>query len=280
MKKIALLLILTQFSFLSWSQKPLINSVNVIQNGKLIKAKKGKIEIEQQAFTLVFTFSKELKNIGVLTYAEPVEDISQDSFSKASTGGAFSWGNEDKNLVVYGSEWMTYLPYLSQIEHCYDTVYAKGKYLVGEKEINEFRTADGYPNVADFTANDLFLQIIAFDDENGQLTLLQRLAVELNMKAFKPFAPYDVRGKTYEEEAGAFVEGCEGCGNGASFEFSKDGKTINFLLSGSDIFEFGEYEQKGRRISILQTKYSFTVSEDGQTLSNDLYENINYKLSK
>ena len=102
---------------------------------------------------------------------------------------------------------------------------------------------------------------------------IKNSALKINFKEIKR-TTIDLAGKEFVEVGEAtFQKGCEGCGNLGSFHFLMNGKTVDYLRSGSDMISFGGYTQAGDQIKIADD-ISFTVSGDGKTLTDNKYKTV------
>ncbi|MCH2232607.1 MAG: hypothetical protein MK078_00035 [Crocinitomicaceae bacterium] len=264
-----------------FAQQKWISDVQIEQNGKIISAKKGVVNINQTPFS--FILNTRLNNqgvyLGILSFTED-DTIPEEKYTNASIGGAFSYGSKDNILYVWKEKRITYLPYENDSMHCFDSTSYKGKWLTGYYHVDEISTQNEYSKIEDYKDSILFCYIAALiPNKSGGHHVLDEFVLEIHMHP-QSIAPNQVKGKTFSEPSGEFEEGCEGCGNGAYFQFSKDGNTLEYLLSGSDIISFGYYKQEGNQVYILETEYSFTISEDGTILSDNLYENITYRIEE
>ena len=96
------------------------------------------------------------------------------------------------------------------------------------------------------------------------------LMLKLNLIEIPSSSVFDVKGKSFVEDGVAeFHEGCEGCGNLGFYAFKKNGKQVEFLMSGSDIIDFGSYTQEKEQVYIQGEQRSFTVSSDGTYLTDN-----------
>ncbi|MFT4602360.1 MAG: hypothetical protein ACI857_002546 [Arenicella sp.] len=271
MKGILFTLILV-FTLGGFAQKKAIKWVKIEQYGELIKPKKGVFKIEKAPFTLVFKFKKDIGDLGILADTTDVLD-----YSKASSGGAFSYGNDYKEMRIWGSKVFTYLPVNKPKEHCFDTLTIKKKWSIGKREVMYFDTEESIMIVEEFPADYLNCVIAKVHFlETGNIGTFP-LNFRIELKDIPAKSKYDVKGKSYAGEPGEYKEGCEGCGNPASFKFLKNGTEVEYLPWGSDMYAFGAYTQKGNLVKITDTDYSFTVSDDGEHLISNRDMSVVYK---
>jgi len=254
--------------------------LRVSQNGEIIKLNKGSNNLVKEPFALVFKFKNpfNLKLIaGSETSMTNLVKASKSEISRvvanADFGGADSYFNTDKSIKAWGSKVYTGINFEDETHHAFDSLYKKGNWFYGVRTIKELATPNDYLLVEDWKVPFIIIGIAAADS-NLKFTK----AIKLNLETIN-YPIIDVRGKEFLEVGVAeFQEGCEGCGNLGSFHFLANGKEVDYLLSGSDIFSFGKYTQVGSQVSIPE-EISFTISEDGETLTENKY-GTEYKLDK
>ncbi|MCP4442070.1 MAG: hypothetical protein GY810_24435 [Aureispira sp.] len=108
---------------------------------------------------------------------------------------------------------------------------------------------------------------------SGTSTSTTTTTTEIKNKGIKVAGKEFVGAPTKEKS----MSGCEGCGERGSFEFSATENKVSFIWSGSDIMDGGTYEQVGNKITIESMygdTYTFTVSEDGQEITDDKYKGV------
>lgn len=265
----------------SLSQNKSIAKVQLEQYGRVVSPKNGIVNIDQAPFNFIIKTLKEPEAnfLGILSFTHQ-DSIPNNKFENASTGGAFSYDDSGDVLYVWEETRMTYLPFENDSMHCFDSVSYKGKWMTAVYTIDEISTQNGHWKIEDYEDSTLSCFVASMKyDKSGINLVKDEIAIKIRMHPQK-IKIDDVRGKTYSEEPGEYQEGCEGCGNAAYFQFSKDGHTIEYLLSGSDMISLGNYRQEGNQVYISDTEYSFTVSEDGLSLSDNLYEGYIYILEE
>lgn len=254
------------------AQKKPIKKVWVMQNGKKYKAKKGVFTLAKAPFTLVFKFKSDINDMGLLADTTTNLDFSQSEF-----GGAFSYGNDYKEIKMWGSKVFTNLPVKGVKEHCFDSLAVKKKWSIGMREVVYFDTDASVMIVEELPSDTLFCSLAKVEHLDGNYMSWYHLNFALHLIDIPLKSKYDVKGKSYAGEPGEYEEGCEGCGNAASFKFLKNGKEVEYLPWGSDMYEFGTYTQEGNQVKINDSDYSFTVAEDVESLISNRDKTIVYK---
>ena len=140
-----------------------------------------------------------------------------------------------------------------------------------------FDTEESIMIVEEFPAEELNCAFARIHHVDGQYLNTSTLNFTLHLMDIPPKSKYDVKGRSFAGEPGEPEEECEGCGNPASFKFLKNGKEVEYLPWGSDMYEFGTYTQTGNQVSINDTDYSFTVAEDVESLISNKDKTIIYK---
>jgi hypothetical protein len=270
--KLLFAIIILAFSVNVSAQKKPIKKVWVIQDGKKYKAKKGVITIDKAPFTLVFKFKSDINDMGLLADSTQNLDFSQSEF-----GGAFSYGNDYKEMKMWGSKVFTNLPVKGPKEHCFDSLAIEKKWSIGTREVVYFDTDESVMIVEEYPTDTLYCSLAKVEHLDGKYMSWYHLNFALYLKDIPPKSKYDVKGRSFAGEPGEYQEGCEGCGNAASFKFLKNGKEVEYLPWGSDMYEFGTYTQEGNQVKINDSEYSFTVAEDVESLISNRDKSIIYK---
>ncbi len=242
--------------------------IEVSQNNKKVKMRNRMCTLSKAPFSLVFKFTttqyfnliagsnNEMSNSFNAKHQEKIIQLA----SKAGFGGADGYFNEDRSIKAWDEKVCTSIFLEDETHHTFDSIYKKGKYTYGVRTIEKLSTPNDYYFIEGWKDNNLIIAVATTREEN-----LSGTSLKINFKEItRPVT--DVRGKEYVEVGeSVFQEGCEGCGNLASFHFLMNGKNVDYLLSGSDTGSYGEYAQSGNQIKIGK-EFSFTISDDGQTI--------------
>jgi hypothetical protein len=273
--KLVLIFTFILISFLSFSQ---INEyeLSLIQQGKKIDIKTNLATIDKAPFQLVYKF-KAPQSWGLIAGSNA---IMQDAFSKgigamekilqdAESGGADSYFNESKSIRAWDGKIQTSIFYEDDKHHSFDSIYKKGKWIFGVRTVSFLSTTEDNLMIEEWTDSILILATGRTALASTSTLATSISVLKLNLREIPNKSVYDVKGKYFLEEGEAkFQEGCEGCGNLGSFEFKKNGKEVKFLKSGSDNFSLGSYSQENYQVIIEDEKIVFTVSSDGNQLTD------------
>lgn len=277
MKQIILIL-LVSFSSLVFSQN--IN-IEIHQKNKKIKFSKNGTSIDKSSFSLVFKFKKPFQilliagNDSLMQNLPKTEsDYIKETVLKAGFGGATGYFNESLAVKARNNDICTAIFYEDEQHHSFDSIYKKRSYIYGVRTIEKLSTPDDYLYVEGWKETSIVFAVASKKNE-----IIKPAAFKLDFKETY-LKPIDVRGKEFIELGEAtFQEGCEGCGNLGSFHFLMNGKTVDYLRSGSDMMSFGNYTQIDNQISI-GNEISFTISVDGNTLFDNKYKTVYTKKVK
>lgn len=265
-----LFFILSILIFFSNSAQKENFELSLIQNGKEIKIKNNEAIIDKSPFALVYTFSTPLQwsliagNNKIMQNAFNSKASLMDSiFKNSEFGGADGYFNEDKSIRAWNGEIKTTISFEDEKHHSFDSIYFKGKKIYGIRTIEFFSTQKDELMVEEWKDDTIIIATSVYNISNKPSVTKK---IQLILKEIENTSILDVKGKIFIEEGEAiYQEGCEGCGNLGSFEFKKDGKSVEFLLPGSDTFGFGDYIQTDNQV-VIGKDISFTVSEDGKTM--------------
>ncbi len=260
----------------TYNAQKLNYSTELHQNGKKVKFNKGEATITKEPFALVFKFKAEQEWLLIAGSNDRLKQLNQKdqqviekTIGKAHFGGASGYFNESKSIHAHNEEVYTGIEYKDKQHHSFDTIYKKGKWTYGVRTIEKLSTPEEAVLVEDWPTNELYIAYSGVVYKQDGRTIYDGNVIKLNLEKAELDNPLDVRGKTYVEMGEVeHVEGCEGCGNLAEFNFLSNGKQVDFLLSGSDTGSFGDYQQKGNQITIGK-EHSFTVSDDGYSIVNN-----------
>jgi len=279
--KILILSLIILCSFNAISQSNNIE-ISILQNNKKVKLKNNEGTIDKAPFTIVVKFQKvrEYTSLGVLVgktpafkqkSKEPIKEGYSDFFINAEAG-AGSYFNTDKSINAGEYDRITYFSYSSDTTHDYNTLKHKGKWLIGERHIEKISTPGESMPIEAWKDSVMYIVIAHVTYDKGKLIESYRTYCHLNINPIV-VALTDVRGKQFEGEPGEWQDGCEGCGNGGGFEFSMNGKQVDFFLPGSDTGSFSDYIQEGNQI-IIREVITLTISEDGKTITDNKYGTV------
>ena len=276
---LSILIALIQVSIFSQSHDI---ELSVLQNNKKVKLKNKEGTIDKAPFILVVKFQKVSKytSLGVLVGTtsefkhksmEPIKEGHSDFFINSSSG-AGSYFNTEKSIKAGEYDRITYFGYSSDTTHDYNTLKYKGDWLIGERIIANVSTPDAYIPIEAWKDSVMYIVVSHVTYDKGKLIESYRAYCHLNINPI--VVPLlDVRGKTFNGAPGEWQDGCEGCGNGGGFEFSMNGKQVDFYLPGSDTGSFSEYIQEGNKI-IIGKEITLTIAEDGKTITDNKYGTV------
>lgn len=258
--------------------------VEVYQYGKKVKTTKQTVDIDKATFTLVFKF-KETININLIagndstmknTHQSNATQI-EELVGKAGFGGADSYFNEGLSIKTWNAKVNTGIEYKDDEHHSFDSIHKKGKWIYGFRTVEKLSTPHDYLFVEEWQAPILIIAVANCQYTQQAKLLSDGMSIQLNLKEIESKSIYDVKGKEFIEEGEAvWQDGCEGCGNLGYFHFIKNGRNVDFLLSGSDTGSFSTYTQVGNQVTIGK-EISFTISPDGKTLTDNKYK-IKYSI--
>ena len=252
--------------------------IRVYQNNQEIMHNKGVIRLSKAPFQLVYVFSVPSNWVIIAGSQSKMKNASNTQSSllgmllNAESGGADSYFNTARSIRAWNGEIETAIYYEDDTHHTFDSVYKAGKTIYGVRTLEFLSTQDDELIVEEWPDYELILASASVSYSSGKKSVSQPIALKLQLIDVPNTSIIDVKGKSFIEEGEAhFQEGCEGCGNLGSFDFLRNGKEVEFLFSGSDIFEFGNYTQEGNQVIIARGVKTFTVRPDGNQLTDNEY---------
>jgi hypothetical protein len=264
-------------SILSFTQKNEYE-LFLMQYGEKVKIKNNQAKIEKAPFQLVYKFrtprSWDLiagSNTNMQEAFSKGSDAMEKLLLKAEFGGADGYFNEDESIRAWDGKIQTGIIYEDEKHHRFDSLYRKCKWIFGVRTVSFLSTKNDELMVEEWPDSTLIIGTINTKYLSNADFKPKTVILKLNIKDIPNTSMFDVKGKTFLEKGEAiFQVGCEGCGNLGSFEFKKNGKEVEYLRPGSDIFLFSSYKQKNKRITIGEKKIGFTVISDGtQIIDNE-----------
>ena len=253
--------------------------ISLIQYGKEVTIKKNEATLDKAPFQLVYKFS-EAQSWGLIAgsnkrmtqaYPNGTEAMGQ-LIQNARSGGADSYFNPDKSIRAWDGEIESNISYEDDQRHSFDSIYKRGKSIFGVRTISKLSTKEDELLIEEWPDPILIIATAQTVYNSNIKEVSNTIGLRLNLKEIPNSSVMDVKGKSFLEDGVAeFQEGCEGCGNLGSFDFLKNGKEVEFLFSGSDIFEYGPYIQEGNQVIIAGGVKVFTVSADGTQLTDNEY---------
>lgn len=277
MRKAIFINMLCILSFMSVAQKEEYQ-LRVYQNHQEIKPDKGVFRINKAPFQLVYVFSSVSNWMLIAGSNDNIHGAANASESmidlmlSAESGGADSYFNEGRSISAWDGEIETAIYYEDDTQHTFDSIFKTGKKIYGVRTVAYLSTRNDALIVEEWPSDELIVATAAVSYSTGKKSVRQLTVLKLHLRDVPNKSNIDVKGKSFLEEGEAhFQEGCEGCGNLGGFDFLKNGKEVEYLLPGSDIIDFAKYTQVGNQVIIGNGETTFTVSENGNHLTDNKY---------
>ncbi|MCH8556142.1 MAG: hypothetical protein LAT76_13365 [Schleiferiaceae bacterium] len=250
--------------------------VLLFQHGKKVAIHQNTSSLDKSPFQLVYKFATPQNWVLIAGKGDSLDAACTDGstalqqlIQMARFGGADNDFNLSKTILAQEGERETAIGFVDEGHHSFDSIYQEGKWMFGVRTIAHLATWDTEYLIEEWPDSILILATgqVTFEAQNKSVT--NAIGLRLYLQEVPPFAAFDVKGRTYLEEGEAlFQEGCEGCGNLGYFEFFKNGKEVQFLRSGSDIFRVASYTQTGNQVTLEDSIQRFIISTDGKQLTD------------
>jgi hypothetical protein len=271
MKQIGIILLIGISNFL-FSQNI---ELEIYQDYKRVKVSKNEATVNKSSFSLVYKFQTPFSLVLISgsdsimqSLPKAKEPFIKEIVLKAQFGGADGYFNEDLSIKAWDSKVHTSIFYEDDEHHAFDSLYRLGKWIYGVRTITQLSTPNDYFFIEGWKQSSIVIAMAGNKNEGIKTPVLKVNFKEISRTTI------NVAGKEFIEVGEAtFQKGCEGCGNLGSFHFLMNGKTVDYLRSGSDMISFGNYTQIGNQIEIADD-ISFTVSDNGKTLIDNKYKTV------